>query len=97
MVAVKVIAQPKSMIRVFREPGSGIEDLPMRGSHTVLRVTSKLGEQWVIDSSGCQYGFQDVLVPLHKYLEGKRLDGIPEQYESVAEVQAQWKEVLRVD
>lgn len=85
-MGVKVVAEPNLMIRVYREPGSGATDLLMRGDHTALMVTTTSGEQWVIDSSGCQYGFQDILVPLHKYLEGKRLLGTPEQYEHYHEV-----------
>jgi len=28
-------------------------------------------EAWILDTAGCQYGFQEVLVPFEKYLVGK--------------------------
>lgn len=38
--------------------------------HTVIIVGRLfVGETWVIDTTGCQYGFQDVLVPFKRYLE----------------------------
>lgn len=40
--------------------------------HTVLEVRLASNEIWVIDTAGCQYGFQDVLVPYDKYIVDKR-------------------------
>ncbi|KAJ5960290.1 uncharacterized protein N7479_007440 [Penicillium vulpinum] len=39
------------------------------GPHTVLKIEClESNETWIIDPTGCQYGFQDVLVPFGKYL-----------------------------
>jgi hypothetical protein len=46
-------------------PGADIEDSP----HTVLVVRLPKGEEkWVIDTTGSQYGFREVIVPYKKYL-----------------------------
>ena len=43
--------------------------------HTVLILELKTdgigNEKWIIDATGCQYGFRDVLVPFDKYFEEK--------------------------
>ncbi|CAI7598257.1 unnamed protein product [Penicillium glandicola] len=52
------------------------------GPHTVLKIERiKSNETWIIDTTGCQYGFRDVLVPFVNYfidnkcrvLDGPRL------------------------
>lgn len=42
--------------------------------HTVLVVSLHNKEQWIIDSAGCQFGFQDVLVPYDRYVKEKRCE-----------------------
>ncbi|CAG8888172.1 unnamed protein product [Penicillium egyptiacum] len=38
------------------------------GPHTVLKIGRiESDETWIIDTTGCQYGFRDVLVPFDKY------------------------------
>ena len=40
--------------------------------HTVLKVkTLSSDEDWILDTAGCQYGFQDVPVPFENYLADK--------------------------
>ncbi|KAJ7894071.1 hypothetical protein B0H13DRAFT_2036920 [Mycena leptocephala] len=42
------------------------------GPHTVLKVFLRSsGETWIVDTSGCQYGFRDVLSPFDRYLADK--------------------------
>ncbi|KAL9068871.1 MAG: hypothetical protein Q9157_006356 [Trypethelium eluteriae] len=49
-------------------PGPESSDAP----HTVLKVGRLSShEAWVLDTAGCQYGFQEVLVPFEKYLADK--------------------------
>ena len=37
--------------------------------HTVLKVGRLFSnEVWIIDTAGCQYGFQEALVPFQKYI-----------------------------
>lgn len=39
------------------------------GPHTVLKIGRiESDETWIIDTTGCQYGFRDVLVPFIKYI-----------------------------
>ncbi|KAJ5163472.1 uncharacterized protein N7500_007574 [Penicillium coprophilum] len=39
------------------------------GPHMVLKITRlDSDEEWIIDTTGCQYGFRDVLVPSVRYL-----------------------------
>ncbi|CAI7643443.1 unnamed protein product [Penicillium crustosum] len=39
------------------------------GPHTVLKIERvESNETWIIDTTGCQYGFRDVLVPFGKYI-----------------------------
>jgi hypothetical protein len=54
--------------------------------HTVLRVNRLfVNEKWIIDSTGSQYGFQDVLIPFDKYIKGKdgRISSEPTTYDAV--------------
>lgn len=39
-------------------------------------MTTKAKEKWVIDAIGCQYGFEETLVPLARYLEQRTVGGI---------------------
>lgn len=40
--------------------------------HTVIKVGRlSAGETWVLDTTGCQYGFREVLSPFNKYIEEK--------------------------
>ncbi|KAL5333674.1 hypothetical protein BJX70DRAFT_49020 [Aspergillus crustosus] len=51
--------------------------------HTVLKVGRLFAsETWIIDTTGCQYGFEEVLVPFDKYIEERecRSLGGPETY-----------------
>lgn len=55
-------------------------------SHTVIKV-SVMGakEDWVIDTTGCQYGFPDALVPFNKYMseKGCRITREPATYSAI--------------
>jgi hypothetical protein len=58
-----------------------VHDLP----HTVLKVGRLFAnEVWIIDTAGCQYGFQDVLVPFEKYVADKscRISSEPTTYDA---------------
>ncbi|KAH7303412.1 hypothetical protein B0I35DRAFT_364977 [Stachybotrys elegans] len=58
----------KPSLRVKLIPGPDIESCP----HTVIKVGRLFStESWVIDTTGCQYGFGDVLVPYDKYIAEK--------------------------
>lgn len=62
-------------------PGPDSSDCP----HTVLRVKRLFaGEAWIVDTTGCQYGFRDVLVPFEKYLADKacRISSEPTTYDA---------------
>lgn len=40
--------------------------------HTILKLCGRLAaETWILDTTGSQYGFQDVLVPYKKYMADK--------------------------
>jgi hypothetical protein len=40
--------------------------------HTVIKVQLRqANETWIIDTTGCQYGFRDILIPVDKYLADK--------------------------
>jgi hypothetical protein len=41
-------------------------------------------EAWILDTAGCQYGFQEVLVPFEKYLADKscRISNDPATYDA---------------
>ncbi|KAK4158408.1 hypothetical protein C8A00DRAFT_39382 [Chaetomidium leptoderma] len=51
--------------------------------HTVLRVR-RADETWILDTTGCQYGFRDVLIPYQKYLADKecRIVNEPTTYDA---------------
>jgi hypothetical protein len=56
------IGKPLLRIRLMPKPIEPIE-------HAVLKVhLSDTDETWVIDTTGCQYGFREILVPCEKYL-----------------------------
>lgn len=43
--------------------------------HTVLVVGRRSADEtWVVDASGCQYGFREVLVPYEKYIADKECE-----------------------
>ncbi|KAM5509996.1 set domain-containing protein 5 [Fusarium oxysporum f. sp. phaseoli] len=49
-------------------PGPDLSNCP----HTVIKVgLLSTTELWIIDTAGCQYGFQEVLVPFNKYIADK--------------------------
>lgn len=53
--------------------------------HTVLKVGRLFSEEcWIIDTTGCQYGFQDTLVPYSKYVaeHSCRIVSEPETYDA---------------
>lgn len=53
--------------------------------HTVLKVGLLFSsETWIIDATGCRYGFEEVLVPFDKYIEERRCRslGEPETYDA---------------
>jgi hypothetical protein len=43
------------------------------------------GETWILDTTGCQYGFRDVLIPYDKYFADKecRIVSGPTTYDAV--------------
>ncbi|KAJ5774381.1 hypothetical protein N7457_009277 [Penicillium paradoxum] len=42
------------------------------GTHTVLKIRERgNNDTWIIDTTGCQYGFRDLLVPFNKYFMDK--------------------------
>lgn len=46
-------------------PGPDSSHLP----HTIIKVSRPFNpESWVLDTTGCQYGFEEVLVPFSKYI-----------------------------
>jgi hypothetical protein len=60
-------------------PGRDLKDCP----HTVIKVELLFTtESWIIDTTGCQYGFREVLVPFDKYIADKvcQLLGDPTTY-----------------
>ncbi|KAF5685505.1 beclin 1 [Fusarium denticulatum] len=63
-VAVVEIQNPPFTVK-FHPPDGIMTD---RKFHTIIEATlDSSGEQWLIDVTGCQYGFRDVLLPLEKY------------------------------
>ncbi|KAH6668648.1 hypothetical protein F5X68DRAFT_52683 [Plectosphaerella plurivora] len=54
------------IFRARLTPGPDPRNVP----HTLIRVTTP-SEVWLIDSTGCQYGFEEVLVPYHPYFQDK--------------------------
>jgi len=71
----------KPLIPTKLVPSPDSSDLP----HTVLKVGRLYAnEVWIIDTTGCQYGFRDVLVPFKKYVADKscRISSEPTTYDS---------------
>lgn len=64
-VAIVEIRNPPLPIR-FHPPAGIMTD---RVFHTIVEATlDSSGERWLIDITGCQYGFRDILLPLKKYI-----------------------------
>ncbi|KAF5262391.1 hypothetical protein FOXYS1_6891 [Fusarium oxysporum] len=64
-VAIVEIRNPPLSIR-FHPPAGIMTD---RVFHTIVEATlDSSGERWLIDITGCQYGFRDILLPLKKYI-----------------------------
>ncbi|RBR08990.1 hypothetical protein FVER53590_00520 [Fusarium verticillioides] len=64
-VAVVEIQNPPLTIK-FHPPDGIMTD---RKFHTIIEATlDSSGEQWLIDVTGCQYGFREILLPLEKYI-----------------------------
>jgi len=71
----------KPLIPTKLVPSPDSSDFP----HTVLKVGRLFAnEAWILDTTGCQYGFRDVLVPFKKYVEDKscRISGEPTTYDA---------------
>jgi hypothetical protein len=69
----KPLLQPKLL------PGPDLKDCP----HTLIKVgLLYTTESWTIDTTGCQYGFREILVPFNKYIADKccQLLGDPTTY-----------------
>ncbi|EHK50487.1 uncharacterized protein TrAtP1_007597 [Trichoderma atroviride] len=58
------VGKPRFPAKLYPAPeSSGVP-------HTVIIIGRLfVGETWIIDTTGCQYGFKDVLVPFKRYLE----------------------------
>ncbi|KAG5749865.1 hypothetical protein H9Q72_007187 [Fusarium xylarioides] len=64
-VAVVEIQNPPLTVN-FHPPDGIMTD---RKFHTIIEATmNPSGERWLIDVTGCQYGFRDILLPLEKYI-----------------------------
>ncbi|VTT81453.1 unnamed protein product [Fusarium fujikuroi] len=64
-VAVVEIQNPPLTIKFH--PHDGI--MADRKFHTIVEATLDSSEErWLIDVTGCQYGFRDILLPLQKYI-----------------------------
>ena len=64
-VAVVEIQNPPLTIK-FHPPDGIMTD---RKFHIIIEATlDSSGERWLIDVTGCQYGFRDILLPLEKYV-----------------------------
>ncbi|RKL46120.1 hypothetical protein BFJ72_g3028 [Fusarium proliferatum] len=64
-VAVVEIQNPPLTIKFH--PHDGI--MADRKFHTIVEATLDSSEErWLIDVTGCQYGFRDILLPLEKYI-----------------------------
>ncbi|KAH7109531.1 hypothetical protein EDB81DRAFT_929665 [Dactylonectria macrodidyma] len=62
-------------------PGPDLKDCP----RSVVKVRQLFAaEAWIIDTTGCQYRFQDVFVPFDKYVADKacRFSGDPTTYDA---------------
>jgi hypothetical protein len=50
-------------------PGVDSKDCP----HTVLKVRRLFADEtWILDTTGCQYGFRHLLIPYDKYIAEKK-------------------------
>ncbi|KAF5681761.1 beclin 1 [Fusarium circinatum] len=64
-VVVVEIQNPPLTIK-FHPPDGIMAD---RKFHTIIEATlDSSGERWLIDVTGCQYGFRDILLPFEKYI-----------------------------
>ncbi|KAF5595445.1 beclin 1 [Fusarium subglutinans] len=64
-VVVVEIQNPPLTIK-FHPPDGIMAD---RKFHTIVEATlDSSGERWLIDVTGCQYGFRDILLPFEKYI-----------------------------
>jgi len=73
------IAHP--VLKVRLNPGPFPDTCP----HTVLKIRQVLtGEIWILDTTGCQYGFRDVLLPMEQYLHDTtgQVIGDPKAYDA---------------
>ncbi|OJJ68829.1 hypothetical protein ASPBRDRAFT_183030 [Aspergillus brasiliensis CBS 101740] len=73
------VGKPRFTTQVI--PGPDSPNIPSLDSattpHVVLKVDLRLSfgtESWILDLTGAQYGFQDVLVPFLKYTHDKECD-----------------------
>ncbi|OBS23262.1 hypothetical protein FPOA_03814 [Fusarium poae] len=69
----KPLLQPKLL------PGPDLKDCP----HTVIKVgLLNTTESWIVDTTGCQYGFREILVPFNKYITNNscQFSGQPTMY-----------------
>ncbi|GLA16062.1 hypothetical protein AnigIFM62618_002623 [Aspergillus niger] len=82
------IGKPHFITQVI--PGPDSPNIPSLDAstmpHSVLKVDLQLSsftESWIVDLTGAQYGFQEVLVPFLKYTENKEceLAGPPESFD----------------
>lgn len=63
-IETMVVNIGRSRVPTRLVPGPGLHG----GPHTVLKIGRiESNETWIIDTTGCQYGFRDVLVPFAKY------------------------------
>ncbi|KAJ5185237.1 hypothetical protein N7491_006892 [Penicillium cf. griseofulvum] len=73
------IGRPRFSTRLI--PGPDLHDDP----HTVLKIKRlESNETWIIDTTGCQYGFRKVLIPFVKYFidTGSRILTGPRIYDA---------------
>jgi hypothetical protein len=71
----------KPLVPAKLVPGPDSDGCP----HTVLKVGRlSAAEEWIIDTTGCQYGFRDVLIPFETYLRDKvcRIVNEPTTYDA---------------
>lgn len=72
----------KPQTRTILTPGPDSSACP----HTVLRVNPLfVNETWILDTTGSQYGFQDVLIPYDRYIKDKgcRVSSEPTTYDAI--------------
>lgn len=57
------VGKPRVPTRLI--PGPNSQSAPQ---HTVLKIRNVgNNETWIVDTTGCQYGFRDVLIPFNTY------------------------------